>query len=340
MFIKKNNNRDKINTPLTLVFTPRNEEEHIRNILSKILAIDDLNYEVVVVDDFSQDNSFSALGLLSQQYSHLKISSLNQETRYSVKLAQNIALKSATNNWVLIRPIALNEVKSEWLHGISQNMKGENVDLVIGYSSVVRASGMFNLLYRIENFYQQITNAGYIFSGVPFVYNEDNLAFKKDKYFQQGGYGKNIKESYANLELIANLFITKKNTVVDFSRESAICKAIEINKAEYVDLMRKRFRIEKHLPLWKRSVLFIDSFTNLLYLPVIVLAMVFVSPVWLLIIILVGVLLFIHVLIIKITQNRLNERKIFISSLIYGLFIPYYKLFHKWYFKQSNGKYE
>uniref|UniRef100_UPI00321631FA glycosyltransferase n=1 Tax=uncultured Draconibacterium sp. TaxID=1573823 RepID=UPI00321631FA len=340
LFCKRRNKEGKLHTPVTIVFTPRNEEEHIRNILPQLLDIEGLDFEVVVVDDFSQDNSYSVLGLLNQRYGRLKISSLNQETRFSVKLAQNIALKSASNNWVLITPIALGRVTGEWLSGMSGNMEDKKIDLVLGYSSVVREKSMFNLLYRIENFYQQIKQAGYIGCGVAFVYAEDNLAFKKENYFQRGGYGKNIKEQYANLELVVNSFITKRNSVVDFTPSSAICKDITIKRAEYFDLINKSYRIEKHLSAVKRLFLFFDSVTNLLYLPIIMFTLFLVFPVWPLVTLLAGVKLLVHVLIIKSIQNRLNERKIFIPSLLYGLLMPYYKLFYKWHFNRPNGKYK
>ncbi|WP_346861388.1 glycosyltransferase [uncultured Draconibacterium sp.] len=340
VFRKKSEKKTAVNTPVTLLFTLRNEETHIRKILPKILELEGFNFEVVVVDDYSQDSSYSVLGLLNQRYGRLKISSLNEETRFSVKLAQNIALKSASNNWVLITPISLSEVKEGWLSGILSGIESEPADVVCCYSSVVPAKGLFNLFYRIENFYQQIKNAAYINNGVPFIYNEDNIAFKKEKYFQIGGYGKNIKEQYANLELIVNAFITKKNTVVNFNSETAIRKNIEIKRAEYMDLLQKRLRIEKYLSTGKKLVLFTDALTNLLFLPLLALVLLLLFPLWPLIIILVGVKVVAQLLIIKITQNRLNERKIFIPSLVYGLLMPFYMLFYKWHFNRSNGKYK
>lgn len=328
----------KLNTPLSLLFTLRNEEEHIRNILPRILEIEDLDFEVVVVDDFSQDSSLSVLGLLNQRYGHLKISSLSQDTRFSVKLAQNIALKGASNEWVLSTPIGLSEVKNDWLPSFLQKIAVRDIDLVLGYSSVLPAKGAFNLFYRIENFNQQIKNAGYISNGVPFIYSEDNLAFKKERYFQLGGYGKNIKEQYANLELIANLFIKTKNTELNFNQRSAIRKDVDVSKAEYFDLLNKSYRIEKYLPVWKRLFLFVDSFSDLLFLPALALVLFSVFELWPLILTLVAIKGASYLLIIKITQNRLNERKIFISSLVYSLLIPYCKLVYRWHLNKQLGK--
>jgi len=45
-----------------------------------------------------------------------------------------------------------------------------------------------------------------------------------------------------------------------------------------------------------------------------------------------------RLVIIKITQKRLNERKIFLSSLLYDLVVPYFKLFYRWYFNNRREK--
>jgi glycosyltransferase involved in cell wall biosynthesis len=323
---------------LSIIMTLRNEEENIRENLPAILQLEKIDYEVVVIDDFSQDTSLSVLGLLNQRYGRLKISTLSQETRYSVKLAQNIALKSASNNWVLVSPITLNEVSEKWLCSFVERLDTNNTNLIIGYSTIVANKKLFNLLYRIENFYQQIKSAGYISNNIPFVYSEENLAFKKEKYFELGGYDKNIQEPYANLELIVNKFIRKKNSVLNINNVSAIRKQIDVNKPEYFDLLKKSFRIEHYLPLWKKQLLFIDTLTQLLLIPLLVAIILCCFPLWPLITMLIGLKLIAHVLIIKIILNRLNERKIFIPSLVYALVMPYYNLFFRLHFNRNSRK--
>jgi glycosyltransferase involved in cell wall biosynthesis len=338
IFQKKSKLKVEANVPFSLFLTLRNEEDRIRKLLPTLLEFEGLDFEVVVVDDFSQDNSLSVLGLLNQRYERLKISSLSQETRFSVKLAQNIALKSASNDWVLHVPILLSEAKPEWLQHFSDIAGKDGVDVIVAYSTVSQGKGLFNLLYRIENFNQQIQSAAFICNGIPFVYSEDNLAFRKKKYFEIGGHGKNMRESYANLELVVNAFIKKRNTVISFNQESSIRENVQIRKRDYFDLLKKRYRIEMHLPVWKKLLLHLNTFTQLLFLPFAVFALSFVFQLWPLVAIFTTIYTIAYLLIIKITQNRLNERKIFISSLVYGLLMPYCKMFYRWHFNENSRK--
>ncbi len=324
--------------PLSILFTLRNEEENVRSVLPGLLESAGEDSEFVVVDDFSQDGTLSVLGILKQRYPILKFSSLSQETRFSVKLSQNIALKSASNNWVMFLPIAIKDANKDWLYNRLKGIKENDKEIVVAYTTVVPERGMFNLMYRIESFFQFIKSAGYICNRIPFVYFEENVAFKKEKYFQLGGFGNRIKEPFANLELIINQFIKKSNTAVSVDGETVVRKNIKVGKEDYYDLLNKSNRIEAYLPRWKRFLLQVEELSKLTYLPAIAVYLIFVFPLWPLLALLAGIYLILQLFIIKIIQNRLNERKIFISSLVYGLLMPYFKLFYYWHFSTKNRR--
>ena len=335
LFRKKAKNIETDGNPISLILTVRNEEDNLKNNLPKILSLDNVDFEMVVVDDFSQDNSYLVLGLLRDRYKRLTISTLNQETKYSVKLAQNIAIKASKNQWVLNVPVSLAEVDDEWLNSFSQVIVDDK-NVVIGYSTVAKNKGFFNLLIRIENYFSYIKSAGYILNRIPFVYSEENIAFKKEKYFEIGGYGQKVTEHYANLELVINSFIKKKNTTVLFNKESLIRKTEIVKRADYFEILKKNIRIESNLSPTKRVILFLDELAKLLFLPTAALVIVLLPELWIVFASLLGFIFASYLFIIKITQNRLNERKIFIPSLVYSFLMPYYKILYRWYFKRRS----
>ena len=333
LFRNKNNSTDK--NSLSLILTVRNEEDNLRNNLPKILALDNNDFEMIVVDDFSQDNSYLILGLLKERYKRLTISILNQETKFSTKLAQNIAIKAANNQWILSFPVSLSDVSREWLDSISERTNS-NKNVIIGYSTITKSKGFFNSLIRIENYFSFLKSTGYILNNIPFVYSEENVAFKKEKYFEIGSYGQNITEHYANLELVINRFICKKTTTILFNQESSIRKTEIVKRADYFELLKKNIRIEKHLSVSKRVILFLDELVKLLFLPVAAVVIVLLPELWIVFASLLGFILAAYLFIIKITQNHLNERKIFIPSLAYSLLMPYFKVIYKWHFKRRS----
>lgn len=327
-----------IDEPVSLLFTLRNEEGNIRKNLPGIIEMLNGKAEFVVVDDFSEDGSLSALGLLKQRFPQLRFSSLSQETRYSVKLAQNIALKSARNNWVVLMPVSMESPGEDWYAMVRRQIGQSGKNLVIAYSSLKPAAGLLNKLYRIENFFQFRKSVGFISNRIPFVYSEEHVFFRKENYFELGGFAHKLREPYANMELIINQFIRKNSTVVVADKVSGIRKDMEVTKIEYLDLLTKSLKIEAHLPRWKQFFLRFEEISQLLLLPVLILSFFLVFELRPLIVLLASILLVFQMLIIKMLLNRLNERKIFISSLVYGLVMPYFKLFFRWHIAKKGRK--
>lgn len=323
--------------PLSLIYTVRNEETRLKNNMAPVLSINGVDFEVIVVDDFSQDNSFQVLGMLRGRSDRLKVSTLQQETRFSTKMAQNLALKAASFDWILTVPISYANATKEWISGIS-NALDNNKTVVISYSSAQNSRGFINRIYRIENYLSFTKSVGYILNNFPFVYSEENVAFQKKKYFEIGGHGLKISEQYANLELLINFFIRKKTTSILFESETAIKKTEDLIWNDYLDILKKSLRIEKHLSGSKKAMFAFDEITKLLFPPVTVVVIILLFDLWPLFSALLLIMFIARLVIIKIMQNRLNERKIFISSLLYDLIVPYFKLFYRWYFNNRGQK--
>jgi glycosyltransferase involved in cell wall biosynthesis len=323
--------------PLSLIYTVRNEETRLKNNMAPVLSINGVDFEVIVVDDFSQDNSFQVLGMLRGRSDRLKVSTLQQETRFSTKMAQNLALKAASFEWILTVPISYENASTEWISGIS-NALDFNKTVVLSYCSAQNSGGFINRIYRIENYLSFTKSVGYILNNFPFVYSEENVAFQKKKYFEIGGHGLKISEQYANLELLINFFIRKKTTSILFESVTAIKKTEDLIWNDYLDILKKSLRIEKHLSGSKKAILAFDEITKLLFPPVTVVVIILLFDLWPLFSALLLIMFISRLVIIKIMQNRLNERKIFISSLLYDLIVPYFKLFYRWYFNNRGQK--
>lgn len=323
--------------PLSVILTVRNEEERLRNNLPPMLSINGVEFEVIVVDDVSQDNTLQVLGMMRERSDRLKFTMLHQETRYSVKMAQNIAIKASGYDWILQAPITYENASVEWISGITSALEpGKNV--VIAYSSVAPGNGAARLFYRIENFLLFTRSISFVLNGLPFVYAEENVAFEKKKYFEIGGHGLKINEPFANLELLINHFISKKNTSVLFNSSTAIKKTEPVRWHDYFDLLKKSIRIEKHLSASRKLVLAFDEITKVIFVPLLAVVLLFVFDLWPFIAAIAVIQLIARMVIIKMLQNRLNERKIFIPSLVYDLAIPYFKFFHRWFFNQKGQK--
>jgi hypothetical protein len=210
--------------------------------------------------------------------------------------------------------------------------------VVLAYSNIQQSKGFFNHLCRIEGYFQYQKSVAYILNHLPFVYSEDNVAFQKSKYFEAGGFAQKVTEQYANLELILNSFIRKKETAILFEKESAIRKNRKACKEDYLELLKKSIRIESHLSFPKQAVLTFNEFTSLVFSPLSIISITLYFELWPIFCGLFAFQFISYLLIINISQKRLNERKIFISSLTYDFIRPYFVLFYRWHFNLRRKK--
>ncbi len=319
--------------PLSVLFTFRNEEKQLADNLPSLLKNGHSEFEVVAVDNCSLDESLTVLNSLKSEHNQLRISSLRQHTLYSGKMAQNIALKAASYDWVTFIPISVNLADSDWLKEVSSRINGKN-QVVVNYSNIQPGRSFFNLLYRVEYFFQQLKSFGFILNGSSFVLTQENVTFKKQQYFDEGGYRGKVTEPFANLELVINSFIRKVPVSIVISAETALHRKENVNYKDYLELVKKEAVLRKHLPPGQRILLVLLEWAFLLFAPVGIFVVFRMPPLWPVVIGLFICLISCHLLIIKRLLIRLKEFKLFLPSLLTALILPFLKIiFRIWYFR-------
>ncbi len=314
---------------ISVLLPLRNEEGRIKSILEKIFGQDYSAFEAVVVDDYSLDDTLTILGVLAKTYNKLKFSSLSQETRYSEKLAINIGLKGANSNWVLRINQESETIPGTWLSHFNRYID-QQTDAVVGYSNIIPRKGFRNKIYRIEHFLQFSSSATFILNGLPFVYHENNILFRKELYFDGPGFRHKINKNFANLELVFNDRFKKGRTKLAISPENTLREQVEVTGEMVRELIKKGLKIRKNLSFGKRFLMMTDEYSRLFFYAMLGVLLFFRLEywVWYSSIALIYTILF--CIIVKKTTSRLNERKIFLSSLVYTLFKPLINTWFLW----------
>lgn len=323
--------------PFTVFIVERNEEERLRNNLPEWLQMGYPNYEVLVVDDFSEDNTTATLALLKNNYPRLRFTALSQETRYSDKLARNLALKAASHEMVVMIHPAMMPPDYHWLPGVSAAV-ANGKDVVIGYCNLAPAPNFLHKIYRTESFFQQIESMAYSINGMPYVSSEENVAFRKSAYFEIGGLAGKIREEYLNLEMVINEIVKSRHVAVLPVGNLALRKDLEVDNTILRDLYSKSFRLSHYLKRGTRFFFGLSRFTSLLLFPLLLLLVILYPGLLLIISGLIAIKSITYSLIIKRLQNRLHEPKIFVTSLLYAIVAPYYRSVAQWRFNQLRKK--
>lgn len=319
--------------PITVFIVERNEEDRLRKNLPDWLQMGYPHYEVLVVDDFSEDNSTAALALLKNNFPRLRFTALSQETRYSDKLARNLALKAASHEMVVMIHPAMVPPDNHWLPGISAAVSNGK-DVVIGYCNLVPGNEFIHQLYRAESFFQQIESMACSITGMPYVTAEENVTFRKSAYFDIGGLAGKIREDYLNLEIVVNEILRPKKVAVLPVGNLTLRKDLEVDHSMLRDLFSKSFRLMQYLKGGTRFFLGFSRLTSILLLPLLLLMLILYPGLQWVVAGLAIIKSVTFTLIIKRLQKRLHEPKLFVTSLLYAIVAPYYRSAAQWRFNQ------
>lgn len=319
---------NSVSEATTVILPVRNEEERIREILDRFNDQQEENYQVLVISVNSEDNTMEILNVLAATNHHLKSTSLNQDTRFTEKQVINIGLKGATSPRVILLTPLSGNIDPEWLLKLN-NLFDAETDVVVAYSNVERKKGYRNLICRLERFNQFMISGSRTLAGEPIVFSENNILFKKSLYFETQGFRQKLNLNFANLELIFNENLKRRRVKVSTDPATVIREIVEDDRGDHIRLLKKSVQIRQSLSFFKKAGLFIDDLTRILVPALAIVLITIHSEYWISVLILPLILLILLLFIVKMTMNRVKERKIFLSSLAYIFIKP---IINWWFF--------
>ncbi len=312
--------------PVSILLSTRNDEGRIGKLLHQLFSQDYEDYEVVVVDNFSEDNTLTIIGALSKQYPRLKFSALNQEMRFSGKMVVNLALKAARNDWVIFVTPAIEEITPAFLKKINNEITSDRT-VTLNYINYQPQKGFYNTWCRVERFYSFLTSAAYSLSGIVLFFQQSNVLFRKQLYFESAGFKGRMNENFADMELLFNR--AKIKVRISSDPDTSLRENVSPGRSDFADLVQKRILIKEKFSRIKRAILSLEDLAAILLFAGLIWLLATEIHHWFIFLIPVFLVLAVHLFIVKTLRKRLNEKKIFLSSLVYLLVKPVVSCYHR-----------
>ena len=121
---------------VSVIVCARNEHENLHNYLPSLLSQDYPNYEVIVMDDSSEDDTEILLERLSRQHSNLYHTFVPKGARVlsNKKLALTIGIKAAHHDYILLTDADCRPESKYWIREMMQGFAQTNTEIVLGFS--------------------------------------------------------------------------------------------------------------------------------------------------------------------------------------------------------------
>ena len=185
-FINLRFNKSKspsFNQPISIIICAKNELDNLRKNLPIILAQDYSNFEVIVVNDQSSDESKFFLDELAKQNKHLVIVDIDDFVTHGLgkKFALTLGIKTAKHEYLLLTDADCMPNSKDWVKQISSNFN--NAEIILGYGSYEKKKGLLNKIIRFDAFNLAQQYLSFALAGQTYMGVGRNLAYKKSLFF-------------------------------------------------------------------------------------------------------------------------------------------------------------
>lgn len=201
--------------PLSVIICARNEEENLRRHLPKILEQDYPTFEVILVNDFSEDETKWLLRDFCAQHPRLKVVEIAEHIRlkHGKKFAVSLGIKAAQYEHLVFTDADCEPQSDQWLQHMAQAFDGGE-EIVLGYSPYIRKRGLLNALIRFETFHTAISYLSYALKGNAYMGVGRNMAYTKSLFFRGKGFAAHMHIPSGDDDLFVNQNATSHNTVI------------------------------------------------------------------------------------------------------------------------------
>jgi biofilm PGA synthesis N-glycosyltransferase PgaC len=317
------NNNTKKYPPVSVIICARDEAENLEKFLPLVLEQDYPDFEVVVVNDCSEDDTEIILSAFEKKYAHLKVSTIKKDPVFShgKKLALTVGIKAAKNELLLLTDADCYPNSRLWIKYMMRHFN-ENTDIVLGIGLYEKKPGLLNLLIRLETAFIAMQYISLARRGSPYMGIGRNLAYRKELFFKNKGFGPHNQLKSGDDDLFINKTAFKQNTATETSRDSFTYSIPEKTWKNWLNQKKRHLTTGKfYQPSTKRILGF--EFLSRFFLSLSFILALFKYNFTEYLLAIYFLQLITKAVVYNKTFKRLNEKNLFLPSLIIEPLIPF-----------------
>ena len=249
----KSNIKD-FNQPISIILCAKNEIENLKQNIPLLLAQKYFNFEIVVVNDQSSDNSLLYLESISKKYNNLNILNIDNFVNHSEgkKFALTLGIKTAKHDHLLLTDADCKPDSNEWVKKMSRNFNKS--DIILGFGGYKKEQGLLNKIIRYDTFnvaqqYLSFSLRDHTYMGVG-----RNLAYKKSLFFDNKGFASHIHIPSGDDDLFIQEISKGKKVSIEIDTNSHTTSEVSNSLNEWV-YQKRRHLSTSPMYKWKFKLL-------------------------------------------------------------------------------------
>lgn len=308
-FYKLKPQKQPLTPYVSVIICSKNESDNLNKFLPSILQQDYKNFQVVLVNDASSDNTLSVIETFALKYKNIKIVNVEQVEAFwgNKKYPLTLGIKAAEHEILLLTDADCQPLSKYWISEMVANIDAKK-SIVLGYGAYLKIKSSFlNKLIRFETLTSAVSYFSFAISGLPYMGVGRNLAYTKSQFFKVNGFIKHMKIKSGDDDLFINDAATSTNTAICFSKNATTVSIPKTTFKSWIKQKRRHISTAKHYK-WNHKIILTTLYISIIlfWSLAIILLTFWHCPIYVILIILfrMGCLLYIY----GTSAKKLNEK--------------------------------
>jgi len=207
--------------PVSVIICARNEAANLKEFLPSVLQQQYSRFEVIVVNDKSNDATADVLAALQKEYPVLRVLYNANETLRGKRNALLLGIENARHEWLVFTDADCMPVSAQWLQHIVEPLHSGK-EIAIGYSPQSSGTGFLNALVRYDTFITALQYAGFALAGIPYMAVGRNMAYTKTVFNLSENFHSSHLPVSGDDDLLVNELANSNNTEVVLHPDSFV----------------------------------------------------------------------------------------------------------------------
>lgn len=276
---KKPKPNKKKNIALSVIICAKNEAKNLSKNLPYILNQNYSNFEVVLVNDSSTDNSLEIMKSFEALHDNVKVVDVKSNEAFwgNKKYALTLGIKASINDFLVFTDADCIPKTNNWLLSLSSHFSNKK-SIVLGYGGYTKHKKSFiNQLIRYETVLTALQYFSYALLGQPYMGVGRNLAYRKELFFNNSGFSQHMGLMSGDDDLFINSVATGANTTVSVEPSSFTISKPKTTFKAWILQKRRHVATAKYYKPIHKFLLGLFYLTQLLFWLMIPISIVFID---------------------------------------------------------------
>lgn len=207
--------------PISIIIAARNESDNLYDNLPFILTQDYPEFEVIIVNNQSVDESAWLLKALCLQHKNLKVVEIgkNKHLLPGKKLPITLGVKAAKYEKMVFTDADCKPASNQWLRIMSETFT-ENHQIILGYAPYFRTKGIINRIIRYDTAFIGASYLSFALAKIPYMGVGRNLAYTKKVFESVRGFKSHYSLPSGDDDLFIQEAAVNQNYTIQISPET------------------------------------------------------------------------------------------------------------------------